>query len=456
MVHSFKIDDCRIAADVNSGAVHVVEEIVFDILRLIDKKPEEKCPDSVVDALGGKYPKPDIYEAYNEIISLCNEGLLFSDDGYCDIAGSIHKEPIVKALCLHVSHDCNLRCGYCFAGTGNFSGSRCVMSEETGRQAIDFVIKHSGSRRNIEIDFFGGEPLMNFDVVKKLTYYIKEQEKVHNKNFRLTMTTNGILLDDEKLEFINKHMHNLVLSIDGRRDVNDRMRKLVNGGGSYDIILPKIKAAAKSRNQDNYYVRGTFTRYNLDFCEDVLHLADEGFKQISVEPVVGGAGEDYSIKKEDLPCIFSQYEKLAKEYIKRRLDGSWFNFFHFMIDLSQGPCVIKRMSGCGAGCEYLAVTPEGDIYPCHQFVGDKKFLMGNVAAGDFCIQKAQSFANTNIYTKPACKECWARFYCSGGCHANAYRFGGDISVPYDIGCELERKRVECALYIKAMLQDTAD
>ncbi len=449
MIHRFRIKDTNIAVDVASGAVHVISDVVFDILGLIKEKPVRKtCPDQIIERLG-VYSKADICDAYDEVINLCEANLLFSDDKYIEIANSIRKKPVIKALCLHVSHDCNLRCGYCFAGTGNFSGERCIMSEETGKKAIDFVIENSGSRRNIEIDFFGGEPLMNFEVVKKLTHYAREQEKIHNKNFRLTITTNGVLLDEDKLKFINENMGNLVLSIDGRKSVNDNMRKTVSGGGSYDVIMPRFKAAAESRNQDNYYVRGTFTRHNLDFCDDVIHLADEGFEQISVEPVVGGADYDYSIKKEDLPFIFEQYEKLAEELLKREKDGKAVNFFHFMIDLEQGPCVIKRMSGCGAGCEYVAVTPDGDIYPCHQFVGNEDFLIGNVHSGEFSTEKTNVFAQANVYTKPKCRECWARFYCSGGCHANAYQFGGDLSVPYEIGCEMERKRVECALYIKA-------
>ena len=449
MIHSFSINGVNIVVDVNSGSVHAVDSIVSDILSLYNEKPQGNCPQRVFDEFSDKYSKEDLQSAYAEINDLCNAGLLFSNDEYIEIS-RIHKEPVIKALCLHVSHDCNMRCGYCFADTGNFKGERCIMSEQTGKKAIDFVIANSAGRRNIEIDFFGGEPLMNFEVVKKLVFYARKQEKIHNKNFRLTITTNGVLLDSEKLDFINKHMHNLVLSIDGRKSVNDRMRKMVNKSGSYDVIMPKIQAAANSRNQDNYYVRGTLTRHNLDICEDVLHLADQGFKQISIEPVVGGVDSDYSIKAEDLPTIFQQYEQLAMDYIKRRKDGRWFNFFHFMIDLTQGPCVIKRLSGCGAGCEYLAITPEGDIYPCHQFVGNRNFVMGNVHQNNFDSTKVKAFADTNVYTKEKCKNCWAKFYCSGGCHANAYSFGGDISTPYEIGCEMEKKRIECALYIEIM------
>ncbi len=439
MIHKFTMDGINIVTDVNSGAVHIVSDLVY---KLIDSTEAEKKELS-------SYPESEISEAAAEIEQLKNDGLLFTEDTYAEAAKKIKRRPVIKALCLHVSHDCNLRCKYCFAGTGSFCGERSLMSEKVGKAAIDFVIERSGERKNIEIDFFGGEPLMNFDVVKKLTYYAEEQGELHGKNFRLTITTNGVLLDEEKLKFINEHMSNLVLSIDGRKEINDMMRPTVSGGGSYDIILPKFKRAAESRNQDNYYVRGTFTRHNLDFARDVIHLADLGFKQISVEPVVGGADMDYSLKNEDLPVIFEQYEELAKEYAKRQNGDDWFNFFHFMIDLEQGPCVIKRMSGCGAGCEYVAVTPDGDIYPCHQFVGNKDFLLGNVTDKTYSDRLTSSFADANVYTKPKCSECWAKFYCSGGCHANAYQFSKDIMTPYEIGCELERKRVECALYIKA-------
>ncbi len=451
MIHKFKMHGTNIVTDVNSGAVHVVCDIVYDILDLINAEPQWQCPVEIIDSLSSKYSKEDIIESYNEIIELCKDDLLYTDDKYGEIAEKINRKPQIKALCLHVSHDCNLRCKYCFAGTGNFSGERCIMSEETGKSAIDFVIANSGSRKNIEVDFFGGEPLMNFEVVKAVADYAIEQGQRYNKIFRLTLTTNGVLLDDEKMDYINENMSNLVLSIDGRKSVNDDMRKTVSGSGSYDVIMPKLKRAADSRSQDNYYVRGTFTRFNLDFAKDVLHLADEGFKQISIEPVVGGKEQDYSIKEEDLPFIFDQYEMLATEYVNRRKQGNWFNFFHFMIDLNQGPCVIKRMSGCGAGCEYIAVTPDGDIYPCHQFVGNNEYLLGNVLNNSYNTTITQGFADSNVYTKPKCKECWAKFYCSGGCHANAYQFSGTIDEAYKIGCEMEKKRVECALYIQAQL-----
>ncbi|OQB15551.1 MAG: hypothetical protein BWY15_00263 [Firmicutes bacterium ADurb.Bin193] len=454
MIHTFSINGRNIVVDVNSGAVHTVDGVAMALISFLDKKfgglpPEGILFDEIFDTLS-EYPKEEVLQAYDEVSTLYKAGILYSKDEYADLAAEIRKEPFIKALCLHISHDCNMRCGYCFAGTGNFTGERCMMSEETGKKAVEFVIKNSGGRRNIEIDFFGGEPLMNFEVIKTLTEYIRKREKECGKTFRLTLTTNGVLLDEDKLRFINENMSNLVLSIDGRKAVNDRMRKTDKGAGSYDVIMPRLRRAADSRNQDNYYVRGTFTRHNLDFSEDVLHLADEGFKQISVEPVVGGANSGYSIRREDLPFVFNQYEILADEYLKRLGTDKWFNFFHFMTDLTQGPCVIKRMSGCGAGCEYVAITPEGDIYPCHQFVGNRDFVLGSVHDGSCDKSKMREFAAANVYTKPKCRDCWAKFYCSGGCHANAYQFGGDINIPYEIGCEMEKKRVECSLYIKAI------
>lgn len=445
MIHRYQFDGTNIVLDCNSGAVHVVEDIVYDLLGSLEKAPVSADTERLQKEFSGKYAAETIEEALGELAELCREGLLFSDDPYAEIAEKIQKQPVVKALCLHIAHDCNLRCKYCFAGTGEFCGERSMMSAEIGKKAIEFVIEHSGTRKNIEIDFFGGEPTMNFDVVKELVAYANRRGEETGKVFRLTLTTNGLLLDDEKLAFCNEHMSNMVLSIDGRPEVNDHMRKTVSGSGCYDIILPKFRRAAQSRNEDNYYVRGTFTRHNLDFSKDVLHLADLGFRQISVEPVVGGAECDYSLKEEDLPQIFSEYEALTREYVARWGTDRWFNFFHFMIDLDQGPCVIKRLSGCGAGCEYLAVTPEGDLYPCHQFVGNTDFCLGNVA-GEYDLERPKQFANVNVYTKDACRNCWAKFYCSGGCHANAYSFNNTLEMPYSLGCEMEKKRVECAIY----------
>jgi len=436
----------NIVLDVNSGAVHLVDDTVFDILDFF----EDKTCDEIADILKDKYSYGVINEAFNEILELKKNGLLFSEDIYKDIIPKIDKRnPVVKALCLHVAHDCNLKCKYCFAQEGEYYGKRSLMSLETGKKAIDFLIASSGKRKNLEVDFFGGEPLMNFDVVKDIVEYARSIEEKHNKCFRFTITTNGILLNDEIMSFINKNMYNVVLSIDGRKKVNDYMRVRAGGQGSYDTIVPKFLKLAESRNQNNYYVRGTFTRNNIDFSNDVIHLADLGFKQISVEPVVADEKESYSIREEDLPAIFDEYEKLALEMLKRKKEGKGFNFFHFMIDLAGGPCITKRLVGCGSGTEYLAVTPEGDLYPCHQFVGIEDFKMGNVDKGILKDNIRNDFENLNVYSKPKCSDCWAKFYCSGGCVANSFNANGDLITPYEIGCELQRKRVECAIMIKA-------
>ncbi len=452
MIHKYKQMGLDIVLDVYSGAVHVVDDVVYDILDYIIEPffAESKCPDFIKEALLTKYSAEDIEEGYGEICALASAGQLFTDDSYADIAKNWNKQSVVKALCLHVAHDCNLRCKYCFGDTGEYKGGRCLMSSEVGKKAIDFVIKNSANRHNIEIDYFGGEPLMNFEVVKEITDYAREQGKKHNKNFRFTITTNGILLDDEIQEYINENMSNVVLSLDGEKETNDKMRPTVNGKGSYDIIVPKFKAMAKSRNQDNYYVRGTFTAYNTDFAKDVIHLADLGFKQTSVEPVVAPYEEDYALRDEHIQTVFKEYEKLAEEYVKRWREGNWFNFFHFMIDLDQGPCAIKRLSGCGAGHEYLAISPQGDIYPCHQFVGNTDYKMGNVFDGEIDEDIKKTFEKSNVYTKKKCENCFAKFYCSGGCSANAVNFNGDINKPYELSCEFEKKRVECAIAIEAI------
>ncbi|MCI8804934.1 MAG: thioether cross-link-forming SCIFF peptide maturase [Clostridiales bacterium] len=447
MIHKYSMNGFNIVLDVNSGAVHVVDDIVFEVLDFYEEK--NKNTYEIIKALKDKYSEKSIIEALEEISELEKNDMLFSDDIYEDVLPKIEKRsPVVKALCLHVAHDCNLKCGYCFADEGEYHGKRSLMSFDTGKKAIDFLIKASGGRKNLEIDFFGGEPLMNFDVVKQIVEYARTVEKENNKNFRFTITTNGILLNDDILEYINQNMHNVVLSIDGRKEVNDKMRVRAGGQGSYDTIVPKFKKTAESRNQKDYYVRGTFTRNNLDFSKDVLHLADLGFKQISVEPVVADEKESYALRKEDLPILFKEYEKLAKEMIKRKKEGGDFNFFHFMIDLTGGPCVTKRLVGCGSGSEYLAVTPEGDLYPCHQFAGMERFKMGNVYKGDVNGEIRAEFENCNVYSKPECKKCWAKFYCSGGCIANSFNTNGDFITPYEIGCELQRKRTECAIMIK--------
>lgn len=452
MVHQYKNNGYNIVLDVNSGAVHVVDDVMYDVIPMFEEHKKEE----IVHSLKGKYKEADIEEAWEEVKELAEDDQLFTKDEYEGYIDQFKTRPtVVKALCLHIAHDCNLACRYCFAEEGEYHGRRELMTFEVGKAALDFLIANSGNRRNLEVDFFGGEPLMNFDVVKQLVAYGREQEKIHNKNFRFTLTTNGVLLNDDIMEFANKEMGNVVLSIDGRKEVHDYMRPFRKGAGSYDLIVPKFQKFAESRNQDRYYVRGTFTHNNLDFSKDVLHLADLGFKQISVEPVVAQPTEDYALKEEDLPQLFEEYDKLAVEMIKRHKEGKDFNFFHFMIDLEGGPCVAKRLSGCGSGTEYLAVTPWGDFYPCHQFVGNEKFLMGNVYEGIKNTELQSEFKCCNVYAKEKCKNCFARFYCSGGCAANSYNFHGSITDAYDIGCELEKKRVECAIMIKAALADEA-
>lgn len=446
MIHKYSMNGLNIVIDVNSGAVHIVDNVVYDVL----DDYESKSLDELISKYKDKYSVTSIKEAIEEISQLEEDEQLFTEDIYEDFIPQFkNRNPVVKALCLHVAHDCNLKCKYCFAQEGEYHGKRSLMSLEVGKKAIDFLINSSGKRKNLEVDFFGGEPLMNFEVVKEIVYYARQKEKQYNKNFRFTITTNGILLNDEVQKFINENMHNVVLSLDGRKEINDMMRPKVGTQGSYDSIVPKFIKLANSRNQTDYYVRGTYTRNNLDFSNDVLHMADLGFKQISVEPVVADENEDYSLREEDLPLLFEQYEILASEMLKRQKEGRGFNFFHFMIDLSQGPCVVKRLSGCGSGSEYLAVTPEGDLYPCHQFVGIEEFKMGTVDTGITENKMRELFQNCNVYSKEDCKNCWAKFYCSGGCAANAYQFHKDINKPYKIGCKLQQKRIECAIMMKA-------
>ena len=447
LIHKMRLDDNMAVLDINSGAVHLVDDVIYDLLDYYDGSNDAEA----MAALKDKYSEEDLRDALEEMHGLQDEGLLFSPS--FDVPPTFAEKPIVKSLCLLVTHDCNLRCGYCFADTGSFGGCRQLMSKETAEKAIEFAIEGSKKRHNLELDMFGGEPLMNWDVVKQLVAYGREQEKLHNKNFRFTLTTNGVLLNDEVMEFCNKEMGNVVLSIDGRKEVHDHMRPFRKGAGSYDLIVPKFQKFAELRHQDKYYVRGTFTHYNTDFAADVLHLADLGFKQISVEPVVAPPTEDYAIREEDLPVIFEQYDILAREMIKREKEGRGFNFFHFMIDLTGGPCVYKRLSGCGSGTEYLAVTPWGDFYPCHQFVGQEDFCLGNVYEGVKKTETVNEFKKCNVYSKKECSQCFARFYCSGGCAANSYNFTGKINDVYEIGCKMQQKRIECALMIKAALAE---
>ncbi len=466
MVHQYKNNGYDIVLDVNSGAIHVVDDVCYDVIALYAEKlndaKEKVTPqtavlavptEELIAALSGKYKESEVREAAEEVFTLIEQEALFTEDAYEDYMTDFKKRPtVVKALCLHIAHDCNLACRYCFAGEGEYHGERAVMSYETGKAALDFLIANSGSRKNLEVDFFGGEPLLNWQVVKDLVKYGREQEKLHDKKFRFTLTTNGVLLDDEIMEFANREMANVVLSIDGRKEVHDHMRPFRKGAGSYDLIVPKFRKFAESRGQKNYYVRGTFTHYNTDFSEDVLHLADLGFRQISVEPVVAPKEAEYAIREEDLPGLFAEYDRLAAEMVKRKKNGTDFNFFHFMIDLEGGPCVAKRLSGCGSGTEYLAVTPWGDLYPCHQFVGNNEFLLGNVYEGIKRTDICGEFKSCNVYAKDKCRSCFAKFYCSGGCAANSYNFEGDIHGAYEIGCSLQKKRVECAIMIKAAEQ----
>ncbi len=447
MVHQYKNNGYDIVLDTNSGAIHVVDDLTYDVISLLKEK---KGAQEIVDALGETYGAREVSEALSECRELEQAGQLFLQDVYEDAIVDFQKrKTVVKALCLHVAHDCNLACGYCFAQEGEYHGRRALMPFAVGKKALDFLVANSGARRNLEVDFFGGEPLLNFQVVKDLVAYGRELEKAHQKRFRFTLTTNGVLLGQEAMEFCNREMANVVLSIDGRKEVHDRMRPFRNGRGSYDLVLPRFLEFAKMRGDKSYYVRGTFTRHNLDFCADVLHLADLGFGQISIEPVVAPKDADYALREEDLPQLFDQYDRLAREMLRREKEGRGFSFFHFQIDLTGGPCVYKRLSGCGSGSEYLAVTPWGDLYPCHQFVGNEAFCMGNVDAGVTRQDIRQEFLSCTVYTKEACKNCFARFYCSGGCAANSYQFKGRIDDVYDIGCALQRKRVECAIMLQA-------
>ncbi len=465
MIHQYINNGYYIVMDVNSGSVHSVDPVFYDAVQVLaeeakipDMEKPEKLPEEAVmlvkERLSGRYPDTEVAEVLEDIQELIDMEQLFTEDIYKEYVADFKKrKTVVKALCLHIAHDCNLACRYCFAEEGEYHGRRALMSYEVGKKALDFLIANSGNRQHLEVDFFGGEPLMNWDVVKRLVEYGRSQEKEHNKKFRFTLTTNGVLLNDEIMEFCNKEMSNVVLSLDGRKEVNDHMRPFRNGKGSYDLIVPKFQKFAELRGDKDYFVRGTFTNKNLDFGEDVLHYADLGFKKMSMEPVVAEPTEDYAIREEDLPQILAEYDRLAAEYVKRHKEGRGFTFFHFMVDLKQGPCVAKRLSGCGSGTEYLAVTPWGDLYPCHQFVGKEEFLLGNVDTGVTNTAIRDEFKLCNVYAKEKCKDCFARFYCSGGCAANSYNFHGSITDAYDIGCEMQKKRIECAVMIKAALED---
>ena len=437
LIHKFEQGGNYFILDVNTGAVHVVDELVYDILDDSSLKSKEE----VLTNLKGKYEESVIGEAYDEIEELVKEGILYSGDQYEEIAhGSMDDRDYIKAVCLNIIHGCNLRCKYCFADEGEYHGHKGVMDIDTAKKAIDYVVKRSGPRRNIEIDLFGGEPTMIMDTIKEIIAYAREHEKEWKKNIRFTMTTNATLLNDEMMEFMDKEMGNIILSLDGRKEVNDNVRIKVDGSGSYDDILPNIK---------KNFVRGTFTRANTDFYEDVKAMVNEGFREISIEPVVLENGHPLALREEDLPTIFDNYDKLYEEMRRRKVEGDEFKFYHFNIDLQGGPCVYKRISGCGAGFEYVAITPQGEVYPCHQFVGKEEYKLGSIWDDTYDAELGKKFKKAHIYNKPKCKDCWARFYCSGGCQANNVNFNGDMNIPYEIGCKMQKKRIECAIALKA-------
>ena len=452
MIHQYRLNGYNIVLDINSGGVHVTDDVTYDLIALLTPPLHPICPPEVIKQLESQYDKKEILGAYDDIYTLYENDTLFSEDEYEQFSDMMVSSP-VKAMCLHVAHDCNLRCSYCFASTGDFGEGRKLLDADTGKKAIDFLLTQSKGRKNLELDFFGGEPLMNFEVVKEIVAYARSKEKEYNKNFRFTITTNGMLLNDDIIDYINREMSNVVLSIDGRKEVNDRVRVRCDKTGSYDKIVPNYQKLVAKRGQDQYYVRGTFTKYNLDFAKDVMHLNDIGFDQVSVEPVVADPQQPYALTESDLPQIFDEYEKLAKQLIEKKKNGKGFNFFHFMLDLDQGPCAIKRLRGCGCGNEYVAVTPDGDIYPCHQFVGMEEWKMGSVLDDTFDLKRKDYFAKANIYGKEDCKNCWAKFYCSGGCNANNLQYAGDVLKPHKLSCELEKKRLECAIMIKAAMAD---
>lgn len=455
MVHLYKNNGYNIVIDANSGCVHSVDDVAYDMIGLFESTDQQ----TLIATLLEKYadnPAVDakeLEEIYADILALKESKQLFSEDEFAAFQWDFKKRnSVLKAICLHVAHDCNLACKYCFAGKGEYNGEKALMSFETGKQALDFLVANSGTRHNLEVDFFGGEPLMNFEVVKQLTAYGRSLEKKYNKNFRFTLTTNGILVNDEVIDFCNREMSNVVLSIDGRKCVNDRMRVSRNGLGSYDIILPKFQDFIAKRGQRDYYLRGTYTGFNKDFAADIIHLADLGFRELSMEPVVCDPSEEYALHEDDVPALCEQYQLLADEMLRRKREKNGFTFYHYMIDLMGGPCIAKRISGCGVGVEYMAVTPAGELYPCHQFVSEERFLLGNVWDGVLHPEVLNEFKLCNVYAHEECKDCFARLYCSGGCAANAYHSTGDITGVYKLGCELHKKRIECAIMLKVAEQ----
>ena len=447
MIHRYKLNGFNIVIDVASGSIHNVDELAYDVICMYESENADTITARITEKYGGGISQDEISELLRDIADLKRRGKLFSSDPFADSAASGAKNAPLKALCMNVSHLCNMTCGYCFAGSGEYGGGG-LMPLETGKRAIDFLVENSGARKNLDVDFFGGEPLLNWSVVKEIVKYARKIEQGSGKQFRFTLTTNGRLIDDDVIEFANRQMHNVVLSLDGRPEVNDAMRKLPEGGSSYAEVLPKFKKLVSARGNRGYYIRGTFTRDNTDFVRDVLHLADLGFTELSMEPVVAAESSPHALTMSDLPKLCEQYQQLAAEMLRRADSESGFTFYHYMLDLTGGPCIHKRLAGCGVGTEYLAVTPLGELYPCHQFAGDEKFKMGDVWSGVVNRELLDEFADRSIYSQPECKDCWARLYCSGGCAANAYHASGSISGVYELGCEMFKKRVECAVMMK--------
>ena len=453
MIHCYKLGGLNIVLDVFSGSVHVVDEVAYDIIGMYESTDRDEIVNTILEKYADKedVTKEEIYECIEQIGELKSAGKLFTSDSFEPMADKLKQKTagVVKALCIHIAHACNLNCAYCFAAQGKYSGDRALMSFEVGKQALDFLVENSGTRRNLEVDFFGGEPLMNFDVVKQLVSYARSIEKEKNKNFRFTLTTNGVLIDDDVIDFANKEMSNVVLSLDGRKEVHDRYRIDYAGNGSWDKIVPKFQRLVEARGGKNYYMRGTFTHANPDFLNDIKEMLSLGFNELSMEPVVCAPNDPAALTNDDMPIVFEQYEKLAELMLERHRAGKPFTFYHYMIDLKGGPCIYKRVSGCGSGTEYMAVTPWGDLYPCHQFVSDEKFKLGNVWDGVLNTEIQNEFMACNVYSRPECSDCWAKLYCSGGCAANAYHATGSVTGIYKYGCELFRKRMECAIMIEA-------
>ena len=451
MIHCYKLNGYNIVLDAYSGSVHSVDEVAFDAIQMYETNDKE----TIINYLLDKYSqnedvtREELEELLDDIESLKKDGKLFAPDVYGNKAFDLkNRNTVIKALCLHVAHTCNLNCEYCFAAQGKYHGERALMPLDVGKRALEFLIENSGNRTNLEVDFFGGEPLMNWEVVKEIVRYGRELETIHNKKFRFTLTTNGVLLNDDVIDFANKEMHNVVLSLDGRKEIHDRLRKTVNGKGSYDTIVPKFQHFIEKRGDRGYYMRGTFTHNNVDFTKDIFHMADLGFTELSMEPVVCKPDDPYALTEEDLPKLFEQYEILACEMLKRKERGNGFTFYHYMIDLKAGPCIYKRISGCGSGTEYMAVTPWGELFPCHQFVGDEKYSLGNIWDGVTNKEAQNEFKLCNAYSREECRDCWAKLYCSGGCAANSYHAAGSITGVYEYGCKLFKKRIECAIMMQ--------